>query len=87
MRITLWILVAATVSAFVLKFYGRSGIKFVLAFAGTLIAKDAIFHFWGLTAESIFVGIVLVCAISIYMARRMKQHRLDVRKPKENVAK
>jgi hypothetical protein len=77
MKLAFWIFVLIFTSAIVLKFYGRSGLKFVLGLTGTLLASDIIQHFWGRTAASIFVGIFAICGICVYIGRRTKDEHSD----------
>jgi len=72
MKLTFWILIVLCLCALVLKFYGKAGLKSVLVFAGILLTKDAISHFFGKTAEWIFIGLLAALAIAIYFVRRSK---------------
>jgi membrane protein implicated in regulation of membrane protease activity len=69
----LWIILATVLLAIVAGFYGWRALSSVLLFAGALLAKDAIGHFWGKKAEWIFVSLFAVVCITIYVINRRKR--------------
>lgn len=71
----LWILASVIACALAFRFYGKSGLKFALSLTATLLIKDAISRFWGPKAEYIFVGVIVVVAIFIYVARQKNRDR------------
>ena len=68
-----WVLLAIVLLVVVAKLYGRKGVSSVIVFAGALLAKDAVGHFWGKKAEWIFVSLFAVLCIAIYVIRRRKR--------------
>jgi hypothetical protein len=69
----LWIILATVLLAIVAGFYGWKALSSVLVFAGTILAKDAVGHFWGKKAEWIFVSLFAVLCIAIYVIKRRKR--------------
>ena len=70
-----WVLLAlaAVFLVFVAKLYGRKGVSSVIVFAGALLAKDGVGHFFGKKAEWIFVSLFAILCIAIYIIKRRKR--------------
>ena len=78
MKIPLLILSILAMCTLVLFIGGKRGLFFTLGFAGTLLLKDAVAHFWGKLAEWILTGAFVVIAIVIYLRRQRKRRRTHV---------
>ena len=75
MKSTFWIPIAAILVIYLTlyKVYGKSGVKSVSLLVGMLLVNDGVSHFFGKTAEYIFVGFLAAVAIVIYSARRQSK--------------